>query len=528
MVNRRTFMQAVSAATVGSGTLAGLAGAGTSSELALGDVVVDPEGDRQTQAVVVAVPEEMTISDWEYEIDGDGTETSVAAENPSHDPDEQLVVVCFKTALQEVWPDWAVAADEGNYADLLIGAADHGVHMFGFPESRLDLVQEEGDSTILQQDPHLPYYDDGQCDDPANDCDDDGDDDDDDDGGSSPYIPGETADYHASSFGHDGTDYSWVERTHEITDGDAPPDDPDEDVALIWVHGWTPGDVFSSSSDSNTHEENLRSTNYAFDAIRREAGYEEGDAIGYIWNSGSKKVGFSSAVETAEAAVPSFVAFLEEVTDKYDEVHIGAHSLGCWLTLDGLAFAVHADEPEIDDDVIKSVNLVCGAVPSTAVDSDPFWTLNLDEPYEEFLPDIVEKVNNHYYPGDQILQSPCTGAYIPLVDTLSMIGNLIFGTPPTCGPFGYWMEYDMSYSGSSFSSAALGYDPEANPDLWWENKQLTDVSDHSDSYKHPDFGSDAGGAQGDIWPPDTSEDTGIPEDEEDDGSDCEGSDRCKD
>ena len=97
----------------------------------VGTRVRDGDDDHPNDAVVVSRPNEMTIADWEYEVEG---ETYTTAEsNPDYPEDDQLVLICFMTELFDDWPEWGDAADE----DLLEGAHEHDVPIYGFPESRL-------------------------------------------------------------------------------------------------------------------------------------------------------------------------------------------------------------------------------------------------------------------------------------------------------------------------------------------------------------------------------------------------------
>lgn len=103
--------------------------------LAVGDSVVDTEDSDPDEAVVIERPSEMTIADWEHETD-DGT-TTAAAENPEYAPDEQLVVVVFRTALEDLIEDWQTLATDR----LSKQVAEHGISRYGFPESRLKPIE---------------------------------------------------------------------------------------------------------------------------------------------------------------------------------------------------------------------------------------------------------------------------------------------------------------------------------------------------------------------------------------------------
>lgn len=105
-----------------------------------GTRVYDNEDEFPDDAVVVRRPDEMTITDWEYEADG---ETYTTAEsNPDYPEDEQLVVIAFEAELDEHWPDWRETEDEA----LAEGVEAHGISTYGFPEGRLTVIEESDDS----------------------------------------------------------------------------------------------------------------------------------------------------------------------------------------------------------------------------------------------------------------------------------------------------------------------------------------------------------------------------------------------
>jgi len=109
-----------------------------------GTRVLDREDDDPDEAVVVHQPEK-TIADWEYEVDG---ETYTTAEsNPEYDPNEQLVVIAFLDQLTKEWPDWEDVPPGG----LFDGVREHGIDYYGFPESRLTVVDEGADATSVPE-----------------------------------------------------------------------------------------------------------------------------------------------------------------------------------------------------------------------------------------------------------------------------------------------------------------------------------------------------------------------------------------
>ncbi|RBI58767.1 hypothetical protein DMJ13_25885 [halophilic archaeon] len=116
-------------------------GEGNTTQLSVGERVIDVEDDDPNQAVVVWRPAEKTIADWEFQT-SEGT-TTTAETNPEYPTDTQLVVVAFETALDEYWDGWL----EAEPADLFEGIRENGVHQYGFPESRLAPASEATAST---------------------------------------------------------------------------------------------------------------------------------------------------------------------------------------------------------------------------------------------------------------------------------------------------------------------------------------------------------------------------------------------
>jgi hypothetical protein len=97
-----------------------------------GTRVIDGDDDDPNDAVVVWRPEDKTVADWEYEVDG---ETYTTAEsNPDYPDDDQLVLIVFESALEEAWPEW----EEADPGDLYEEVQERDVRLFGFPESRLE------------------------------------------------------------------------------------------------------------------------------------------------------------------------------------------------------------------------------------------------------------------------------------------------------------------------------------------------------------------------------------------------------
>ena len=107
----------------------------STSELSLGDSVIDREDDDPNEAIVIWQPEDRTIIDWKYETDAETVTT--AEENPAYPDDEQLVVVAFRTSVADEWPDWWDVAPDTLYEST----AERDITQYGFPESRLESIE---------------------------------------------------------------------------------------------------------------------------------------------------------------------------------------------------------------------------------------------------------------------------------------------------------------------------------------------------------------------------------------------------
>jgi hypothetical protein len=105
------------------------------SELAVGDSVIDREDDDPNEAIVVWRPEDRTITDWQHETD-DGTVTT-ADDNPAYSEDEPLVVVVYRSGLDDAWSDW----QQTDASDLYEGTGDREINQYGFPEGRLQAIE---------------------------------------------------------------------------------------------------------------------------------------------------------------------------------------------------------------------------------------------------------------------------------------------------------------------------------------------------------------------------------------------------
>jgi hypothetical protein len=77
------------------------------TRLSVGDSVVDSEDDDPDETIVIERPSGQAISEWAHDTES-GTAT-VAATNPDYPADDQLIVVVFRSALNESVPDWQAA-----------------------------------------------------------------------------------------------------------------------------------------------------------------------------------------------------------------------------------------------------------------------------------------------------------------------------------------------------------------------------------------------------------------------------------
>lgn len=106
------------------------------SNPALGDSVIDREDDDPNEAIVIWRPDDRTITDWEYDTESGETLTT-AEENPAYSDDERLVVVAYRDALEDGWPDW----DDADPEALYDGTGERDINQYGFPEGRLRAIE---------------------------------------------------------------------------------------------------------------------------------------------------------------------------------------------------------------------------------------------------------------------------------------------------------------------------------------------------------------------------------------------------
>jgi|GEM_PF-2760921 len=293
------------------------------------------------------------------------------------------------------------------------------------------------------------------------------------------YSVSDPADYYASAFGErNSSEYAWK------GNGAA----PGGRKATVWVHGWDAGGIVGTGSISPAIEEYKHASfaDMAFDAIVNEAGHSNtGDRIGFLWESASSKLGFDYAVENMWDTSTNFARFLIDVCEQYDEVHVGAQSLGGWLSLEGITAAYErhrqAAETHLGGSLV-SIRMTNAAVPSSATGWDPDWTRFGTYDRALHLPD---RVINGFYVNDEVLEG--SGGIVDV---------------PSLGPYGSspFHAYLANYGSSS---AALGWLPDTKhlceaDNVEWHDRQVC-VEDHSNAYKHPDYADDAGGAQPVLW-----------------------------
>lgn len=313
------------------------------------------------------------------------------------------------------------------------------------------------------------------------------------------------------------------------------------DTVVVWAHGWQKGGLYGDTA-TEAVPAGMTQTDRAWRAIHRAVEDSFLDSVdhtvGWAWNSASAAANFRSAVSQAHRIGPEYYStFLQDLAERIysggGTVHLAAHSLGAWMTLEALAevYQREGDDGPVAK-VLDSVRFISGAVPSSAVGGqgggnrgwtnlEGYWSggvgpgsdtgcraYDWDHTYSPprryctqrndpsrtydknglLLPD---RVVNGYYDCDEVLSTTCC-----------------WSVNPTCGPFRLYMK--NFHEGSS--SEAIGTRPltdsmDAPAADIWENVDMTAncprVASHTGSYKHPDYGSDAGGGQFSVWRPDS-------------------------
>lgn len=137
-ISRRAVLK-TGALTSGALTL-GTTGPAAAQRNEKGDVrervpVIDSDDPDPDTAIVINVLD-VPINDWNVY----GNET-VADQNPTYDPENQVVVVAFEHLLDAGWPEWRRA----NPDTLFDGVVDRGIKFHAFPKARLQRGRSNGD-----------------------------------------------------------------------------------------------------------------------------------------------------------------------------------------------------------------------------------------------------------------------------------------------------------------------------------------------------------------------------------------------
>jgi len=314
------------------------------------------------------------------------------------------------------------------------------------------------------------------------------------------------------------------------------------DTVVVWAHGWQDGGVSifniddlefgSGGSAEDAVLNGIGQCDFAWDAIKDGADDEFLNSIdhevGWAWNSRSASANFQGAVGQAHRIGPkNYSTFLIDLAERIapgGTLHLGAHSLGCWMTLEALGEVYMREYTSgAVGEVLDTVRFVCGAVPSSAVRGDAGWTDTeghwssdpYSPTYDRNALRLPNKVINGYYPCDRVLSTNCCDEGPDLLGGFlgGPIGFVIDNKDSLkCGAFRTYMKnYD---SGSS--SIAIGTDQNGGQcpppvDLRsgaaeWENRRMSEVELHTGSYKHPDaekletIEGPTGGGQTVIWP----------------------------
>jgi len=290
------------------------------------------------------------------------------------------------------------------------------------------------------------------------------------------------------------------------------------DTVFIWVHGWQNegANLLPWQSGAGPVEATVggrKNAILAWDAIDYYTSIadaaEDNDSVhtvAFAWNSASASANFNSAVGQAARYGPRNLApFLMDLGDRVGPrgtIHIGAHSLGCWITLEALAKAHYENSSQLYS-ALKSVRFICAAVPHSSIKdhrtrrggdgsshwvncqnngrSYPCWGPEpyRNESYDKHALLMPNRIKNVYYPGDDVLR----GTFAPFPNYLRTYsgGSTVPRVDPGVGA--------IKASPSSYR----------NLDNKWENVEATNVENHSNSYKHPAYAGDAGCGQNVIW-----------------------------
>lgn len=206
----------------------------------------------------------------------------------------------------------------------------------------------------------------------------------------------------------------------------------DSEQVVLWIHGWgTRSNTASSPGELNGWLGELATNaGHAFDAIVDDAGLnlDKSQRVAWLWDSNSSSTGFGNAVNKAHnIAVWELPEFLYEIARNTNELHIAAHSLGCWHLLEALSNLFifdHIQEHTGTDAVqwkhrrevgnaLESVNLITPAIPERAFTFDSDFLARHQHfgqgstYYERGLNDWFDfTLHNVMYQNDPVLTGP--------------------------------------------------------------------------------------------------------------------------
>jgi hypothetical protein len=273
------------------------------------------------------------------------------------------------------------------------------------------------------------------------------------------------------------------------------------DTVFVWAHGWGKGGVYDGPSARRATWKGRINAGLAFDAMdyytdicERSEDDDNVHTVGFAWNSGSAALNFNSAVGQAATIGPNnFAPVLDSIADHVGPegtIHVGAHSLGAWMTLEALAKVSTTDDMDTVGEALESVRFICGAVPESALTTDSDWvgcqnnSFGSDcsgsdgwgsETYDEHALQVPERVVNSYYTSDGVLSEDGDTAW--------------YGAP-----FQLYLE---NYGSSSDAIGATAVSTPGSVD--WENREAPGVQSHTGAYKHPAYGEGAGCGQNVLW-----------------------------
>jgi hypothetical protein len=98
----------------------------------IGDAVIDSEDESPDTAIVINFPNE-PCSEWDCYTEDDGTQVTVADDNPSYPDDAPVVVVLFVEQIEQHYPEWT-----GDDPLSLSEVSAQDITHYGFPPGRLE------------------------------------------------------------------------------------------------------------------------------------------------------------------------------------------------------------------------------------------------------------------------------------------------------------------------------------------------------------------------------------------------------